>query len=84
MQYDAVRLFVERARLFSPYFSRGSENASDVAEICQRLDGLPLALELASARLNVLTVQEIASRLDDRFALLTSGQRSGLQPRHQQ
>jgi predicted ATPase/DNA-binding NarL/FixJ family response regulator len=80
--FDAIRLFVERARLFSPDFSLVSENASAVAEVCQRLDGLPLALELASARLNVLTVQEIAARLDDRFALLTSGQRTGLEARH--
>jgi predicted ATPase/DNA-binding NarL/FixJ family response regulator len=82
MDYDAVRLFVERARLFSPNFGYTSETASSVTEICQRLDGLPLALELASARLNVLTVQEIADRLDDRFALLTSGQRTGLEARH--
>jgi predicted ATPase len=81
--FDAIRMLVERARLFSPDFSLASENASAVAEICQRLDGLPLALELASARLNVLTVQEIAARLDDRFALLTSGQRAGLEARHQ-
>jgi predicted ATPase/DNA-binding CsgD family transcriptional regulator len=80
--FDAIRLFVERARLFSPDFSLASENAPAVAEICQRLDGLPLALELASARLNVLTVREIAARLDDRFALLTSGQRTGLEARH--
>jgi predicted ATPase/DNA-binding NarL/FixJ family response regulator len=82
LRYDAVRLFVERARLFSPNFSLTSENASAVAEICQRLDGLPLAIELASARLNVLTVQEIAARLDNRFTLLTSGQRTGLEARH--
>jgi predicted ATPase len=83
LNYDAVRLFVERARLFSPDFSLAPENASSIAEICRRLDGLPLALELASARANVLTVQEISTRLDDRFALLTAGKRSGLQPRHQ-
>jgi predicted ATPase/DNA-binding NarL/FixJ family response regulator len=83
LHYDAIRLFVERARLFSPNFNFTSENASAVIEICQRLDGLPLALELASARLNVLTVQEIAARLGDRFALLTSGQRTGHGARHQ-
>ncbi len=83
LHYDAVRLFVERARLFSPDFSLTFENTPAVAEICRRLDGLPLALELASARANVLTAQEISARLDDRFALLTSGKRSGLQPRHQ-
>jgi predicted ATPase/DNA-binding NarL/FixJ family response regulator len=82
LAYDAVRLFVERARAISPNFTITSENALAIAEICQRLDGLPLALELASARTNVLTVQEIAARLDDRFALLTSGQRTSLEPRH--
>lgn len=82
MDYDAVRLFVERARAISPDFTLTSENAIAVTETCQRLDGLPLALELASARVNVLTVQEIAARLNDRFALLTSGQRTGHEPRH--
>jgi non-specific serine/threonine protein kinase len=83
LRYDAIRLFVERARAVSPDFTFTSENASAISEICRRLDGLPLAIELASARANVLTVREIAARLDDRFALLTSGQRIGLQPRHQ-
>jgi DNA-binding CsgD family transcriptional regulator/tetratricopeptide (TPR) repeat protein len=83
MQYDAIRLFVERARAISPKFELTPENAWPTVEICRRLDGLPLALELASARANVLTVQEISTWLDDRFSLLTSGQRSGLQPRHQ-
>ena len=82
MDYDAVRLFVERARAISPYFNLTSENAWSTIEICRRLDGLPLALELASARVNVLTVQEIADRLDDRFDLLISAQRTGLEPRH--
>ena len=82
MQYDAVRLFVERARAISPSFDLTSENGWPTVEICRRLDGLPLALELASARVNVLTVQEIAARLNDRFALLTSGQRRGYEPRH--
>jgi non-specific serine/threonine protein kinase len=82
LQYDAVRLFVERARAISPNFTLTSENGLAVVEICRRLDGLPLAIELASARANVLTVQEIALRLDDRFALLTSAQRTGLDPRY--
>ena len=82
LNYDAVRLFVERAQAVSPLFSLTPDNASAVIEICRRLDGLPLALELASARASVLTPQEIAAHLDDRFALLTSGQRSGLAPRH--
>jgi predicted ATPase/DNA-binding CsgD family transcriptional regulator len=81
--YDAVRLFVERAHAVEPSFQLTASNAAAVVEICHRLDGMPLALELASARVNVLTVQEVAARLNDRFALLTSGQRSGLEPRHQ-
>jgi non-specific serine/threonine protein kinase len=83
MGYDAVRMFVERARPISPNFTLTSENALAVVEICHRLDGLPLAIELASARANVLTVQQIAARLDDRFALLISGRRTDLDPRHQ-
>jgi non-specific serine/threonine protein kinase len=80
--YDAVRLFVERAYAIEPSFQLAASNADAIVEICRRLDGIPLALELASARANVLTVQEIATRLNDRFALLTSGPRSGLEPRH--
>ena len=80
--YDAVRLFVERARANSPNFSLTDENAWSTVETCRRLDGLPLALELASARVNVLTVQEIVLRLNDRFSLLTSSQRRGIDPRH--
>ena len=83
MGYDAVQLFVERARAISPQFTLTPENARSITAICQHLDGLPLALELASARSNVLTVQEIAARLDDRFTLLTAGQRTGFEPRHQ-
>ncbi len=82
LRYDAVRLFVERAHAVEPSFQLSASNAGAVVEICCRLDGIPLALELASARINVLTVQEVAARLNDRFALLTSGQRSGLEPRH--
>jgi len=74
--YDAVHLFIERARAISPQFRITAENASAIIEICRRLDGIPLALELASARLNILTPQQIAARLDDRFALLTLGQRT--------
>src|SRR5262249_56471054 len=61
---------------------RDREDALAVARICQRLDGIPLALELAAARVPVLTVAQIAARLDDRFRLLTSGSRGAL-PRHQ-
>jgi predicted ATPase/DNA-binding CsgD family transcriptional regulator len=82
MQYDAVRLFVERARAISPNFNLTSENVLSTVEICRRLDGLPLALELASARVNVLTVEEITARLKDRFSLLISIQPRTLDPRH--
>jgi predicted ATPase/DNA-binding CsgD family transcriptional regulator len=82
MGFDAVRLFVERARSITPHFSLTLENAPAIVEICRRLDGLPLALELASARVNVLTVQEIAGRLNDRLSLLTSGERRDFEPRH--
>lgn len=74
---DAVRLFADRARAVRPGFV-----VDDVAvEICRRLDGLPLALELAAARLRSMTVRQVADRLDDRFRLLTGGSRTSL-PRH--
>jgi non-specific serine/threonine protein kinase len=82
MHYDAVRLFIERARTISPNFKLTHENSQSIVEICQRLDGLPLALELASTRVNVLTVQEITSRLNDRFELLVSNQRESIEMRH--
>jgi predicted ATPase/DNA-binding CsgD family transcriptional regulator len=82
MNYDAVKLFVERARSISTGFTLTLENAPAIIEICRRLDGLPLALELASARVNVLTAQGIAARLNDRLILLTSGKRRGFEPRH--
>jgi predicted ATPase len=71
--YEAVSLFVERATAASPGFTLDEENADDVARICLRLDGLPLALELAAARLGALSTAAIAARLDDRFRLLRSG-----------
>ena len=71
--YEAVSLFVERADAASPGFVLDEENADDVARICLRLDGLPLALELAAARLGALSTAAIAARLDDRFRLLRSG-----------
>ncbi|MER7625006.1 BTAD domain-containing putative transcriptional regulator [Streptomyces sp. NPDC126503] len=77
----AHRLFTERARAVRPSFDPGRETAA-VAEICRRLDGLPLAIELAAARLRLLTPRQIADRLDDRFRLLTSGARTVL-PRQQ-
>ena len=81
-QYEAVRLFIERAALVQPHFSVTRENAPAIAQICYRLDGIPLALELAAARANVLSVEQIAKRLDDRFRLLTGGARTAL-PRQQ-
>ncbi len=83
MQYGAFRLFVERARANSSNFAPNSDNTWSIVEICRRLDGLPLALELASSRVNILTVQEIATRLNDRLALLVSSQRRGNDIRHQ-
>lgn len=69
--FDAIRLFVERARATVPAFALTVDNAGAVASICRKLDGVPLAIELASARVNVLTVEQIAARLDDRFGFLT-------------
>jgi predicted ATPase len=77
-----VRLFEERARLSQPDFSLTMENASSIAEICSRLDGIPLALELAAARVNMFSTQQIAARLTDRFDLLTGGSRTAM-PRQQ-
>ncbi len=68
--YDAAQLFVERARALVPAFELTSDNAPLIARICRHLDGIPLAIELASARVNVLTVEQIAARLDDHFVLL--------------
>jgi non-specific serine/threonine protein kinase len=82
VQYEAVRLFVDRATAADPRFAVTAENAAETAEICWRLDGIPLAIELAAARVGTHTVREIAARLDDRFALLTGGRRTAL-PRHQ-
>jgi non-specific serine/threonine protein kinase len=71
--YEAARLFVERARSVRPGFELTEQNAVAVAQICHRLDGMPLAIELAAARARALSAEQIASRLDDRFALLTGG-----------
>lgn len=79
---DSVQLFVERARQHRPRFDLREERAQVVAEICVRLDGIPLALELAAARIGVLPVDQILRLLGQRFRLLTSGSRSEL-PRHQ-
>jgi predicted ATPase/class 3 adenylate cyclase len=82
IQSEAVRLFVERAQATQPGFALTTQNMAVVAQICQRLDGIPLALELAAARLRLFTVEQIATRLDDRFRLLTGGSRMAL-PRQQ-
>jgi predicted ATPase/DNA-binding SARP family transcriptional activator len=78
----AVQLFIDRAALVRPGFQVTPENAGSVAEICRRLDGLPLAIELAAARLRNLTVEAVAARLVDRFRLLTGGNRTAM-PRQQ-
>lgn len=80
--YEAVRLFAERAVAAWPRFELSNENVAVVAQICWRLDGIPLAIELAAARVRVLTVQQIAERLDNRFHLLTTGSRTAV-PRQQ-
>jgi predicted ATPase/class 3 adenylate cyclase len=80
--FESVQLFVERASAANPKFNLTDENASAVAQICRRLDGIPLALELAAARSLVFSPEEIAAHLDDRFRLLTGGSRTALE-RHQ-
>jgi predicted ATPase/DNA-binding SARP family transcriptional activator/tetratricopeptide (TPR) repeat protein len=77
----AVRLFANRATAVRPGFTVNEDNVAAVTDICRRLDGLPLAIELAAARLRSLPVDELAARLGDRFALLTGGSRTAL-PRH--
>ncbi|HEU0295893.1 MAG TPA: tetratricopeptide repeat protein [Anaerolineales bacterium] len=81
-QYEAVRLFIDRALLVAPHFVVDKDNAPFIAQICYRLDGIPLAIELAAARIKMLSVEQISERLDDRFRLLTGGARTAL-PRQQ-
>ena len=81
-RYDAVRLFVERARRYAPQFELGPENAGAVAQICRGLEGMPLAIELVAARMDVLVAGQIAERLDRALGLLRSGSREAI-PRHQ-
>jgi non-specific serine/threonine protein kinase len=78
---EAVQLFAERARQTLPTFAVTDGNGAAIAEICRRLDGIPLAIELAAARVRVLSPEQIASRLDDAFHLLSAGSRTAL-PRH--
>lgn len=80
-QYEAVTLFAERAVAVVPNFALTQENSVAIAKICQLLDGIPLAIELAAARLRMLPVEQVAARLDDSFRLLTGGSRTVL-PRH--
>jgi non-specific serine/threonine protein kinase len=80
-RYEGVRLFVERAKLARSDLDLTAENASSVASICARLDGMPLAIELAAARLRSMSVDELGEGLDQRFTLLTDGSRAAL-PRH--
>jgi predicted ATPase/DNA-binding SARP family transcriptional activator/DNA-binding CsgD family transcriptional regulator len=79
--YESVRLFIERARQRDPSFVLSSRNGPAVAQVCRRLEGIPLAIELAAARIGVLSVERIAERLDDSLRLLTAGGRTAL-PRH--
>ena len=82
MEYDAIQLFSERAAQVRPGFAVSEVNVDAVVKICRRLDGVPLAIELAAARVRALSPEDIASHLDDRFRLLTGGSRTAL-PRQQ-
>ncbi len=82
LQFEAIQLFVERASDTIPGYQPEETELPAIAQICQRLDGIPLAIELAAARMNLLSAQEISARLDRRFSLLTGGRRTAL-PRHQ-
>lgn len=81
-QYAAVKLFIDRATAAQPNFQVTNQNAPAVAQICYQLDGIPLAIELAAARIKGMTAEQIASRLDNSFRLLTGGSRTAL-PRQQ-
>src|SRR5262249_16597017 len=82
LRHGAIVLFVARAQAADPHFTPDPQSAAAMTSICRRLDGIPLAIELAAARASTLGVQELASRLDDRFSLLTKGLRTALR-RHQ-
>ncbi len=76
--YPAISLFVERARAVAPDFRLTDDNSRQIAELCCRLDGLPLAIELAAARMNALRIDQLLARLDARFDILTTGRRTAL------
>ena len=80
--FDALTLFVERAKSVLPSFEPTEPNMEAIFHVCRRLDGIPLAIELAASRVNVLTVEQISARLDDRFSLLTASNRAAVLPRH--
>ena len=80
-RYEAMRLFADRAAAYLPGFTIGPANAAAVAALCRALDGMPLAIELAAARVRALSVEQIGARLADRFGLLTTGDRTA-PPRH--
>jgi predicted ATPase/DNA-binding CsgD family transcriptional regulator len=77
-RYEAVQLFVERATAVQTTFAVTAHNAAALAQVCRRLDGIPLAIELAAARVTALSAEQIAARLDDRFRLLTGGRRTAM------
>ncbi|HKY56193.1 MAG TPA: BTAD domain-containing putative transcriptional regulator, partial [Anaerolineales bacterium] len=81
-KFESIRLFSERALAVQPKFELTDQNSMAIVQTCRRLSGMPLAIELAAARVKMMSVDEIAKRLDDRFALLTAGNRTAL-PRHQ-
>jgi predicted ATPase/class 3 adenylate cyclase len=78
LRYGAVALFVDRARAADTRFALNNDNAPIVADICRRLDGIPLAIELAASRVKVLSISNLAQHLDDRFKILTGGSRAAL------
>jgi len=82
VEFEAVKLLVDRARLAQPNFELTVQNSASIAQICHRLDGIPMAIELAAARVRSLQPEQISERLDDRFHLLTGGARTAL-PRQQ-
>jgi predicted ATPase/DNA-binding XRE family transcriptional regulator len=81
-RYESAQLFIERARSAVPTLTITDKNAPALAQICRHLDGIPLAIELAAAKVRVLSLEQIAERLEDRFTLLTGGNRAALE-RHQ-